>query len=652
LAALFLAFQLELDNPYSAAVTVLIVANPVHGMVWSKSLYRMGGTLIGAAVSILLMGLFAQAPEMFMLGLSLWMGVCAAVSTLLRNFRSYGAILAGYTVVLITMPASDNPLTLFDLVVARVSVVAVGIACSALVSSLLTTRAAQRRLQDRFRAVLQALTSHVAVALSGGAVAPIAAQRAVLTADISGLTSMIEFAAAETGDGARLSNRLGAAVMAMLGTVTTASSLHAALLHVPADSPHHAEMVGFVDEALTEVRQLFEALAAGSEPARLDHARARLSALGQRIDDALPAADLPALVALDRLHELLDELALGIDGLSGLTQPRIGEKGARIRYHLDWRWAGINGLRATVAVWLAGALWFLTAWPGGGMMVAMIVPSTGLLSLRDRPDIDATNIFKGTILASAVGLVWLGVVLPQITGFPLLAMVLAPLLFCGTLAMATPRTAFFGVGFSVFVFTLLAPTNPMHFDMPGFLNSALATMAGGGLTTVVYRLVLPVDQRGHVKALIRAISGDVQGLLTARVIPHRQAWESRMQDRLLRLSARLRAAGLRQNWPSQGAFAALRIGREILRARRLLALVGDDPAVRAVVAPSSRALRGTRTAPQTAVLACQATAEGLLHLAEREDARDAPALTRAAAAFLEIALLLGRHRRFFQAGRA
>jgi len=586
---------------------------------------------------------------MFILGLSLWMGLCAAVSTLLRNFRSYGAILAGYTVVLITMPAADNPLALFDLVVARVSVVAVGIACSALVSSLLTTRATQRGLQDRFRAVLRALTAHVGVALSDGPVALIAARRAALTADISGLTSMIEFAAAETGDGARLGNRLGAAVMAMLGAVTTASSLHAALLHVAADSPHRAELTGFVNEALAELAQLSQALAAESEPGRLNDARTRLAALGQRIDDALPATDLAALVALDRLHELLDELALGIDGLTGLTLRRSGEPGMRMRHHLDWRWAGINGVRATVAVWLAGALWFLTAWPGGGMMMAMIVPSTGLLSLRDRPDTDATDIFKGTIIASAFALVWLGVVLPQIAGFPLLAMVLAPLLFGGTLVMATPRTAFYGVGFSVFFMTMIAPTNPMHFDMPNFLNTALAIMTGGGLTTVVYRVVLPVDQRGHVRALIRAIRGDVRGLLTARFIPHRHAWESRMQDRLLRLSARLRAAGLRQSWPSQGAFAALRIGREILRARRLLDLVGDDPAVRAVVAPSSVALRGTELAPQAAVLACRATAEGLLRLAADEDAVDAPALTRAAAAFLEIALLLGRHRRFFQA---
>jgi len=109
LLALWLAYLFELDTPYSAATTVLIVAHPMHGMVLSKSLYRMGGTLVGAVMALVLMGLFAQSPEMFILGLSLWMGVCTMASTLLRSFRSYGAVLAGYTVVLITMPGIDTP---------------------------------------------------------------------------------------------------------------------------------------------------------------------------------------------------------------------------------------------------------------------------------------------------------------------------------------------------------------------------------------------------------------------------------------------------------------------------------------------------------------------------------------------------------------
>ncbi|HTH18312.1 MAG TPA: FUSC family protein, partial [Magnetospirillum sp.] len=95
LAALWIAYALQL--PFSGAVTVLIVAHPVHGTVLLKSLYRLLGTLVGGAMSVLLMGLFSQSPEMFMLALGLWMALCTLGSTLLRNFQSYATVLAGYT---------------------------------------------------------------------------------------------------------------------------------------------------------------------------------------------------------------------------------------------------------------------------------------------------------------------------------------------------------------------------------------------------------------------------------------------------------------------------------------------------------------------------------------------------------------------------
>ncbi len=76
LLALYLAFQLELDTPYSAMTTVMIVANPVQGMIFQKSLYRFGGTLVGAVAAVTLMALFAQTPVLFLIGLALWMALC------------------------------------------------------------------------------------------------------------------------------------------------------------------------------------------------------------------------------------------------------------------------------------------------------------------------------------------------------------------------------------------------------------------------------------------------------------------------------------------------------------------------------------------------------------------------------------------------
>ena len=91
---------------------------------------------------------------LFLLGFAAWLALCTAASTLLRGFRSYGAVLAGYTVALIAMPAVDHPDSIFTLAMARVAVVSLGIASSALVGALLTGHGAARGLDKLLRAML------------------------------------------------------------------------------------------------------------------------------------------------------------------------------------------------------------------------------------------------------------------------------------------------------------------------------------------------------------------------------------------------------------------------------------------------------------------------------------------------------------------
>ena len=634
--ALWLAFELKLDTPYSAATTVLIVSHPVHGMILSKSLYRFGGTLVGAAVAMALMAAFAQVPELFILALSLWMGLCTAASTLLRNFRSYGAVLAGYTVVLIAMPAVDRPDSIFDLAMARVAVVSLGIACSAVVASLLTGHSAEPSLESRWRGLLAGLAAYCRLSLSGAAAAEMTDLRRTLAPQIGGLDALVQFAALETAAIGPLADGLRGAITAMFGTLSAAASLHGALGR-DSPSPRLATMVG---EAAALIDALIDALAKG-DLAVLEGFSAALAGLGRRIEAALDPRDRPALIALDRLGEVLDELDLCVEGLNRLLGPRAGRRPAAMPPPLDLRWALSNGARAAVAVWLTGALWVVTGWPAGATMVAGVVPNVGLLSLRDRPAADAIGFAWGTALASAIGFLCLIRWLPESTGFPMLAAIMAPLLLFGVMAASVPRLTFFGLGFCVFFITLLAPTNPMRYDPELFLNNALATVAGGILTAAVYNLVLPVNAKARRRALVQAILGDLRTLLRSPRPLRRAEWEARMHDRLLLLGARLRAAGIHADAALRGGFAGLRVGREALRLRDL----PIPPEARQLAAAT---LAGIVARPHQAARDCHRAADRMLVLAEPLAQGDAAALGRAAASLLEIALLIGRHRRFFQ----
>ena len=78
LLALGVAMKLELPQPGSAMTTVFIVMQPQSGMVFAKSFYRICGTLVGLVVMLLLLGLFAQQPELFIVSTAIWIGVCTA----------------------------------------------------------------------------------------------------------------------------------------------------------------------------------------------------------------------------------------------------------------------------------------------------------------------------------------------------------------------------------------------------------------------------------------------------------------------------------------------------------------------------------------------------------------------------------------------
>src|SRR5271168_4941550 len=99
--AMFVAFWLELDNAYWAGTSAAIVCQPVLGASLRKGWFRMIGTLIGAVAAVVLTACFPQNRVEFLIGLAVWGAACAFVATMLRNFASYAAALAGFTAAIV-----------------------------------------------------------------------------------------------------------------------------------------------------------------------------------------------------------------------------------------------------------------------------------------------------------------------------------------------------------------------------------------------------------------------------------------------------------------------------------------------------------------------------------------------------------------------
>jgi hypothetical protein len=95
--ALFVAFWLQLDNPFWAGGSAAIVCQPQLGASLRKSWFRILGTVVGATVIVVLTAFFPQDRIAFLGLLAAWGALCAFGATVLPNFASYSAALAGYT---------------------------------------------------------------------------------------------------------------------------------------------------------------------------------------------------------------------------------------------------------------------------------------------------------------------------------------------------------------------------------------------------------------------------------------------------------------------------------------------------------------------------------------------------------------------------
>lgn len=645
--ALYLAYALELDSPSSAAVTVVIISHPVHGMVWSKGIYRAAGTLIGAAMAVVLASLFAQTPELFLAALGLWMALCAGLSTLLRNFRSYGAVLAGYTVGLIVFPNFPTaPDALFTLASARVSTVLLGLACSTLVGSLTTSRNSAAKAEDGLRRCLSRLTAYVRLSLNPHALAGTEPQRQALRTDIMALETQMEFAAAEGTTASSVIDAQRGGIATMLSCLTATASAHDALTIALARASDPAPLTRLRD-LLTGLLDRLGAALDSSDAGAIKAAATELAAAEQHMEDGLASQDFALLRAFDRLDAVLNDLTLAVGRfvapLEATPPPKL-----RPSFHLEWRWAAINGIRAALTVWMAGAVWVMTAWPSGAMMVGAVIPNVSLLSMRDRPDLDALQFLIGISLAAGAALTFLTLVLPALSGFPLLAVALGTVLWWGTLQSLRPSRAFMGLGFLVFFLMLLSPANVMHYDLAAFLNTAQAVIGAAILTAIVHRLILRVHPFDHIRSLLADIRNDVQKLTKATRILAPAEWETLMHDRMVRLNSRLKAGGDKDDSLMHGTHAALRVGREIIRLRGLADHAETAPAAARTIRVVLRAIGGRDAdRPSRTVRLCRMAARKLTRLAA---AGENQSIARAATSLVEIAFLLGRRRRFFWPG--
>ncbi|MBE7620794.1 FUSC family protein [Gluconacetobacter entanii] len=662
--ALFLAFDLQLQTPMSSVTTVLIVANPVVGAMVSKSVWRIFGTIIGATSAITLMALFPQSPVLYFMGLSLIIGLACCVSTLLRFYKAYAAVLTGYTIILISVSAFSEPDHIFMAAMSRLSAVTVGILSTAFVF-LLTNISHPEKVIRQIDQVLRNITSHFAqptdaswndaTSMPDDAGQPLSFramsitsydQRARLLSQANALVEAIEYAAADNYSVSLRARGLRGGVARLLGLLSA---------HHPIwqDEPPLTPQARAARHIRQEIMRYFATLP--PEDLHLE-ARDNMRPIRRRIRAAMAeldelgeqTQDLPTIAFIDNERDVLAQLCAALDDFMG---PQEHVRPIGLKLYFDWPAALRNGTRGACVTLLGCLFWYVCRWTHGANMLTYLIPASCLLATSPLASRASVMFASGTLAAIPAAFICQTFLLPRIDGYPLLWLSLSVCLLPGIWIQFHPRHAMRGFGYAVFFNAMVQIRNPITYSDLSLMNTWLAFALGVVSIALVFRVILPADHRLDSGRLVASIARATENLARRPLGQHIEwpVWENLQMQKILRIIQRFSLVSPpgRVYELTDAAFMAVSLGRVLVRLRTLVTspAIHEDDRVRVMEALG--AFRYLRSDPAQTVQTLRATALTLLsHL----DRRGLPAHTptrRIAACLEQASLLIGAIPGFF-----
>ena len=496
----WLAMRFSLPQPSSAMLTVIIVANRQSGMVLAKSFYRGMGTLAGAVVALVIVGLFPQQRELFLLALSLWIGVCAGGATLYRNFKSYAFVLAGYTAAIVAVPVISHPAGVFDSAVARISEVMLGLLVSGAVNDVVFPS----RMRDVLRRSTRAQFAHFIAFIHGsfgGTIARAAMENAHLrfvcdAVTLEDLRSSVIF---EDAEARARSGQMELFNQRFMAASTSFQSLHHLINRLQRGG--HAAATQALISLYAAIGTALDAPINGGAAAsvllpRLVDARRAMSAnaptLRARLADAAERRDFDTGAAL--LSRFAEELHEYVDSATALQAPRLMLRTTeRMQFARgnDYASAGLAVFRTTLTMLALGLFWIYSAWPMGSTAMLIATVFAGLFATAANPAQATHSVLLGYATGMTAGFVCVFFVLTRMDGYLLLMAGSAPFLMVGLALMMRPTIANYGIGYSMGLAYILAFKNLMVFDPANFINDAMAQIVGIGFAAIAFVAVPP-----------------------------------------------------------------------------------------------------------------------------------------------------------------
>lgn len=566
--AVYLSMRIGLPRPFWAMMTAYIVAAPFSGPTRSKGVYRAAGTLLGALFVTFTVPRLIDAPELLTLALAMWIAGCLYISLLDRTPRSYMMMLAGYTAAMIAFPAVNTPGAIFDIALARVEEITLGMVCATVIHSLVFPQPFGPVVLRRLDAAIGDARTWIQDALHPARAAPRNTQedRRKLAGDITELRVMSTHLPFDTSHLRWTANAVHALHERLAQFVAVVSGIEdrlAALRELDAQV-----VATRWQQVLDDVVVLTDAPLAAAEETSM-RLVARIDALAPAPSSSLDWVGLIELNLASRLRRLVGiwaETATLRQHIEGGVHGRLP---ANVRHlqgvstsalHLDRGMAALSALATILAVLVCCAFWILTGWPAGAAAPMMAAVLCCFFSTQDDPVPFIKSFLVWTVYSVPVSALYLLVLLPAVHGFEMFVLVCAPLFLVAGALLARPAAFGRTMPFLIGVCGTLAMMDTNTADMVSFLNGTLAQLFGMAVAAVLTAMMRRVGADWTAQRLLKAGWRELARIGGGEKISL-ATFNARLVDRISLLTPRLKlAVDDKSADQAVGAFHDLRVG--------------------------------------------------------------------------------------------
>ena len=499
--ALFISFELDLINPMWSIGTVMIIANPYSGMVSSKCVYRLIGTVAGAVIALLLTPHFINTPWLFTVILSLWVGFALYVSLLDRTPRSYVFMLAGYSTAMIVYNAITyiDTYNIFDIAVARVLEISVGVVSSAVVSATFFPVHVGAMIKQRVNKTLNDLEATFEKLIAVQETPENYTQvLSVITRDASDIHALAVHLAYEKGELKGMTKPLQEMlhqVSLVVANLVALSQRVKQLEHL-----HLVNLVSNLDmirqHTLTFLKQEKILVPADLQtlPIGFEEDFAELISKATSEQEVVLAA-----LKMDVRHFIANILAVKLlwqQIQQGNKEIPIEITAITTKYpslHRDHGIAIRGGISAVLITFIVTAAWILSGWKAGFMMAQMGAITACILTALDNP-VPVLRIFIwGSIVSAGLVFLYAFGIFPHVTHFWQLALVLFPVFLVAVTMMANQMLMPVGMVLGINTMMGLNLHNKYTMDAVSYLDSSFAMVLGVLVSLIVIDLVRAVS---------------------------------------------------------------------------------------------------------------------------------------------------------------